>query len=201
MKAIALLLVWIFAGATSHARALDPRTSIPEFAQICGVRVGRDTMEHLENILGHGLPQIGGHAHGARFWRVPHAGCDVHADGFFYTERSRRVIDEISIYPLSRDARIPVASFPRKQARFLGVVSLGMTREQVLRTLKSTLPVPEADDDTLTWKSAGFFRVSRSNGVINREWKAILHFESGVLSEIQILGFSEYEPGINRVFP
>jgi len=172
--------------------------SIPPIAKLCGIQVGYDTMERLEAILGAGLPQLGGHPLGARLWRAPALGIAVWADGFYYNDKDGRVADHLWIGqwgPASPDdIRIPIAHLLPAQARFLGAVTLGMTRRQVVAALGSRLPPPRisrtqppfAPGDDWTWTSPGFFRFNALNHNVVRSWTATLTFRRGKLDVIDI---------------
>ena len=177
----------------SVALSADAARSIPPIAKLCGIQVGYDTMERLEAVLGPGLPMLGGHPLGARRWRVPALGISIWADGFYYDEDGR-VADQLWIWrPASPDdLDIPIAHLLPAQARFMGAVTLGMTRRQVLAALCSRLPPPRISrallpflpGDTWTWNSPGFFRINAGN--VCRSWKATLTFWRGKLDEIDI---------------
>jgi hypothetical protein len=147
-------------------------------------------METFERQMGPGLPQIGGHPHGARLWQSRAAGCDILADAFDYNDRAGRaqgrVLDFLSITPCSNDPEIPSARMPPKQARFMGVVSLRMTKADVLQEMRRKLPPPQVIQNSLVWEAAGFFRVSRRNNIVFQTWRAELRFEGDRLKEIQI---------------
>ncbi len=144
--------------------------------------------------MGNGLPEIGGHAHGGRLWQSSAAGCDIYADAFYYNDHKGRaygrVLDSLSITPSSHNPEIPAARLPRKQALFMGVVSLGMTKAEVLHALKSKLPPPKARGSGLIWDVTGFVPVNRGNNVATHSWRAELHFEGNKLQEIRIDAFT-----------
>ena len=153
-------------------------------------------MESLERQIGQGLPQLGGHAHGARLWQSRAGDCDIWADAFHYNDRDGRaygrVLDFLSITPCSHDPKIPVAKLSGKQTLFMGVVSLGMTKAEVLRVLKSKLPPPKAQENALVWEATGFVRVSHLNNVVTKSWRVELRFEREKLQEIRIEASTNY---------
>lgn len=193
-----LLILILSTFVVSH---VDGRTLVPGIATICGVGIGYDTMDTLEGQIGHGLPEMGGHPNSGRRWRCNN--CDISADAFYYYDGQGHadgaVIDFLSITSLSHDPAVlerlgentlPIARLAPKQTHFLGIVSLGMTKMQVLRALSSRIAPPEDMGTALVWNAAGYVRV-RSN-IVMTSWRAQLRFESDKLQEIRI------ESSINR---
>src|SRR4051812_15914719 len=82
-RQMCLLLRTMLLLVISAARALaSAKPEIPSFAALCGVQVGRDTMQTLESRLGKGAPCVGGHARGGRQWRISGKRGHLYADGF-----------------------------------------------------------------------------------------------------------------------
>jgi hypothetical protein len=182
-----ILTLFFCALATLRAGA---STSIPAFAELCGVQVGYDTIQTMERQIGRGLPTIGGHPRGGRAWQVRGARCSIYADAFHWTDRPHsdqgKVLDQLSLGVNSDAGELPVAHLPRKQTRFMGVVALGMTKSEVLRLLRGKLPPPIDANGELVWEATGFVRVSRLNHDTNTKWRATLRFEGDRLAEIEI---------------
>jgi hypothetical protein len=197
VKLILCLILLVLACSRSEAR-----DSVPELAQICGVRIGYDTMDALEHQIGHGLPEMGGHSHSGREWIFHRGDCDISADAFFYYDEQGHangaVVDLVSITPLSHDSStrewentLPGARLALGQARFMGVVSLGMTKAETLRVLGSRLSPPDVQKSDLVWTFPGFVRV-RSN-ILMTSWRAELKFDHDKLQEIRIESFINRE--------
>jgi hypothetical protein len=164
---IFLLLISIVPRADAGAR-------IPRLAELAGVRAGFDTVEGMEQKFGPGKPMAGGHPHGARSWQSKQTGCYLWADGFYYDNYNRRVIDSISISSPPKDDRLtpskdrdPQIDLPSSSVRFMGSVTLGMSRAEVLRSLSGKLHSPQRN-----------YKISN--------WTATLHFEQDRLDRICI---------------
>jgi len=176
------------------------RTSVPEFAEICGIRVGYDTTDTLEHQMGHGSPEMGGHAHSGRRWLSTPAGCEIDTDAFYYYDyngpEDGPVIDFISITPISPRAadraltgenKLPEARVAPEKTRFMGVVSLGMTKDEVLRALGTRLPPPTVEKGAFVWNADGYVHI-RQQDILSTSWRAQLTFQHGKLYEIRIEG-------------
>lgn len=161
----------------------DAKTVIPDFAQICGVRVGGVTFPALETKLGAGKAVVGGHPRGGRLWSSRVGACTVYADGLYYRENGARVVDQIFLRTHANDPELPQARLSRREVRFLGVVALGATKSETLHLLASRLPPPKVDGDEFSWKARGFAHTHNGNF---KTWKAILTFKDGELGLIRI---------------
>lgn len=146
-------------------------------------------MTDLERRLGRGLPYTGGHPQGARHWRTSE-GMRIKADGFDY----RRNRDGYVVYELCIGASIPgeipgittapVARITSRKIRFMTVVSLGMNRNEVLRLLRDRLPCASVSENSLTYRTEGFFRLNDSD--VYRKWIAVLSFTNDRLDHFDI---------------
>ena len=163
-----------------------PRNSFPAWAELCGIRVGVDSMETLERKLGPGEPCIGGHARSGRAWRLPEAGCDVYADAFHYNDRGERVLDTLSMTRLQADSTAPMAALGWRLTLFNRQVRLGMSKEQVSEALGSKWPAPKVDGAAWVWKAVGSVPFNRRNRYATQQWQATLRFEKGRLAEIML---------------
>ena len=175
--------------ASEHLRSAAPKTKVPEIAQFMGVRVGYDTIQRLERVLGPGLPMTGGHPHGARLWRVKGTNLQVYADGFNSFHRKGRVIDQIGLEQTtgihrSEDHEIPAISLSRRLMFLGGRITLGMTRPQVLKAIKGVLPWPFRSGDTWYWERKGHVFVQASE--TKKKWVAQLTFKKGKVAEIRV---------------
>ncbi len=193
---VKFFLCFIFLAVTCTRS--EAGTSVPDLAQICGVRIGYDTMDALEHRVGRGLPEMGGHSHSGREWLSHGADCDISADAFWYYDEQGHadgaVIDSLSITPLSHDrvfleetgedTLLPVAHLAPQKVRFMNIVSLGMNRRDVLRALVSKLPKPDIQDSSLVWTVPGYVRVR--NNIVMTSWSAELKFDHDKLDEIRI---------------
>jgi hypothetical protein len=176
------------AGYEEQTRRPDPPLKIPALADFAGVKVGYHSMARLERHLGPGDVVTGGHPRGARTWSDRRKGAWVLADGFEYrTGRpgDSAVIDTITVgqtrsWPVSR-----CFASPRRQSHIgWHGISLGMTREAVLRRVFNMLPQPRMKASSLRWEDRGFVRVNASTTY--RTWFADLDFEHDRLSKIHL---------------
>lgn len=106
-------------------------------------------------------------------------------DGFYYDAAGHRVTDTLLIeqsVPATQD-NTPVARIARDRMRFLGVVSLGMTRYEVLKAIGSHLPPPTATKDYLSWTQAGLRWINHRHYRI-KGWRAELRFTNDKLHAI-----------------
>jgi hypothetical protein len=96
-------------------------------------------MGELESRLGRGKPVTGGHANGARVWRVKGTSWQIHADAFDYSKRGA-VVDDFDIFDNTGSSQpemdVPYARLSKEDFAFLGGISLGMDEEKLLETLK-----------------------------------------------------------------
>ena len=167
--------------------------NIPTIAKIADVRVGYDTMENLEHKLGPALVCTGGHAHGGREWRSRQTGWWVDADGFYYNDHGRRVIDSltISVPPENLSAwkhhdLPPETDLPRRKLFFMDSVSLGMSRADVLQQLCGKLSPPQTAKNILFWKVKGDLRFNSINHYRITAWTAKLTFNHDRLVSIKL---------------
>ena len=181
------ILCLLFISMVSCAEA---GTQVPALAELAGVRDGFDTVEGMEQKFGPGKPMIGGHPHGARSWQSKQTGCYLWADGFYYDDHDRRVIDSLSISSPPKDDRStplkdrdPQIDLPASSVRFMGSVTLGMSRAEVLRFLRVKLPSPQRKANELVWKALGSYTFSHYKV---SSWTATLHFEQDRLDDISI---------------
>ena len=182
MKFAFALLVMVLAASAQAA------PDIPPLAALAGVHVGIDTVQALDRQLGPARVTVGGHPRGVHEWRSQQTGWGLHVDGFYYDDRDGRVIDTLSVFrPASDLARLlPQADLPRKKLLFMGVVTLGMSRAEILRLLHAKLPPPERETDKLVWKVEGARRFNSTNHHLFRAWSAKLRFDHDQLSDITL---------------
>jgi hypothetical protein len=167
---------------------LQASPGIPPIAALGGIRVGFDTVQTLDRLLGPARVSTGGHPRGIHTWRSQQSGYGLQADGFYYNDQGGRVIDSLSVFiPSSEEAQLlPMADLPRKELLFMGVVSLGMGQKEVMKLLQGKLPKPKRDGATLVWKVDGDFRFNSVNHYRFKNWTAKLQFDRNQLSEINI---------------
>ena len=175
-------------------RTADPPTSVPTLARLAGFRVGVDTIEAMEQRLGHGQVLMGGHPNGARSWWLWGGRWHLWGDGFDYHDRGGRVIDGLSLDEQSlhgpgaapRSERRPPARVPRRSLGWMGVVFPGMTRQQVLWAVAGKLPPPRVKVDVWRWTAKGFVRVNTINHEKFTVWNAEMGFEQGRVSYVSV---------------
>jgi hypothetical protein len=192
-----LLVVLLFALTCSRA---DAHIAIPEFAKICGIRVGYDMMDTLERRMGLGSPHVNGRPNSARRWLSTRANCDIDTGATWNYDGPGvetgpvhpTVIDLVSITPIWPDAAnrararendLPEARVAPDKTRFMGVVSLGMSKAEVLAALGTKLPSPTVEKGAFVWHANG--PVLRGN-LWTMSWRAKLKFKDGKLQEIRI---------------
>jgi hypothetical protein len=178
-----LILAVLFLNAITQAKG---NINVPAFAAIAGIRVGLDTMELLEQKIGNGSVTMGGHSHGGREWQFKQSGWYLYADGFYYDDAGRRVIDTISIELDAPHKKIPYANLSRKRMLFMGVISPGMKRDEILRLLRGKLAQPKIVDNSLLWMGKGAVSFNTVNHYKVAAWKATLSFEGEILHRIFI---------------
>ncbi len=190
-RCLLILLLATVSGSGLAQQSHDPPTHIPAIARIAGIRVGYDTIEEMEQRLGAGMAYTGGHPQGAREWRIWGTHWYVDADAFDYNGRGT-VLDYaiISESPVGlgsppRFPRCPTTRRTRRKLGWLGVVSPGFSRAQVLHAIQGRLPVPKRQGDKWTWTARGFERLTSSQEPYVT-WKATLVFRKGHLTKIVV---------------
>jgi hypothetical protein len=170
------------------------KTSVPIISQILGVRVGVDTVEMIERIIGPGAPCMGGHPHGGRAWYLKTHHVWVYADGFDYNKKGERVIDDIQLglrkedmrYDFNQEEpkpRISMVASENKSVGWLGSILPGMSRQTVVR-LTQGLPKPKRSANKLIWSLRGTHETSE--GIENAKWNAELTFDKNTVTTVEI---------------
>lgn len=187
----------LFLALLAPAVCAEPaRDHIPVIAHIAGITVGHDTIESLTRRFGPGTKYTGQHPHGGRVWNVASLGAQVDADGFYYN-RYGRIVDTLSVFsdlhgqPGHRRGRHRSG----ERMLFMGVISLGMTKAAVLRSLRRKLPPSRTLHDEF-WKGTGREELGwHMSGVAERTpsqpprftvWDAKLLFEKNRLVGIDV---------------
>jgi hypothetical protein len=170
-----------------------PTVSVPKIAQFLSVRVGFNGQKALENSLGQGRVAIGGHPNSRQMWRTERPSGLIETDGFWANNQG--YIIEVLYWGeplLRREAAIKIPLVKRRSlGGWLGVVYLGMTKEQVSRLIHGKLPKPVQGQggQVWEWKQTGFLRVNRQDAI--RVWRARLVFQkrgkAQVLTEITVM--------------
>jgi hypothetical protein len=94
--------------------------------RVVSIRVGTNTVEDLEQILGPGAPCLGGHPNGGRVWFLKPQRVYIYVDGFDYV-RNGELIDEIRVGHSRDDAwrgpcyGMPPPAIPKANARVSGI--------------------------------------------------------------------------------
>jgi hypothetical protein len=188
---VGMLVVWTWqTDAAKRADKPHPKENVPALARILGVRVGVDTIEKLEELLGPGAPCMGGHPHGGRIWKIKPTGWYIYADGFEYSDDGR-IIDGIGISkkPMSDFSsetpkpRVPVITLARNRLGCIGGIVLGESIESVKRKL-AELPKPTSRKGSLVWTARGQHYVNRDTSY--KLWEMDVDFERGKVSAIGI---------------
>jgi hypothetical protein len=198
-----LLIVLSYAlfGPLQSSQPHDPPTIVPQIARIAGIRVGYNTMEEMEQLLGKGMMFRGSHPNGGREWRL--RGTPWYIDSTFldYYDQPRQHVDgslllnDVSL-STKRDSidSDPVLSRrttrrTRRKLGWLGIISPGVSQAFVLRAIHGKLPLPQRSGEKWTWIARGFVRL-RAHQTYNT-WTATLTFHRGRLAEIDVFADQE----------
>ena len=179
------LLAFSSVSDAADGQTPPPRTSIPEISRIGKVQIGYSSQEDLDRVWGEGKMIIGGHATSGRVWRIKNSTWLVNTDGFDYSPRGL-VVDGFSL-SASTDSPsdVPYTKLPKKDFAWLGGISLGMSKNEVMQILhrKSLAVIPTKDGCQI--KARGFSPITSTVTPI-RNWKATLTFAKGVLIKLQL---------------
>ncbi len=158
--------------------------SIPLIARIARVQVGYTTMPGLEARLGPGKPITGGHANGARLWRVKGTHWIIYADAFEYSSRGI-VVDSFWIHEdLKPNTDVPFARISLKELSWLGTISLKMTQDKLMQAMNAnSLP---AEKTVAGWEVHRPGSYALSEYVRFRVWTAELDVTNKVLVGIRL---------------
>ena len=133
--------------------------------------------------MGEGLSVTGGHPNSGRVWRVRGTPWVVRTDGFEYSNRGL-VVDTFEICegtPAVRDA--PCAKLDPEQFAWLGLVTPGLTRSQLLEILKrERLPALQTERGFEVYAD-GFHR---QKGLDFKVWTAAFEFDPDKLRRLTI---------------
>jgi hypothetical protein len=185
---VALVSLAISGGCAGTTSTRTGGASIPPIAEIGGVQIGYATQEDLARAWGEGLTVTGGHPNSGRLWRVRDTDWIVATDGFTYSDRGL-VIDALQLEPqratpLSINA--PIAKLDQKGFAWLGEISQGMTRLEVIASLnRHTLKFKE-DGAALIVDADGFSEITSEANANIRHWRVTLFFEEGKMSGLRI---------------
>ena len=171
-------------GCTETSPAQSAGNFTPRIAEIAGVQIGYSTEKDLERSWGEGLTITGGHPNSGRLWRVRDTDWVIATDGFLYSDRGL-VIDALQIESQQDELNsktAPFAKLDKKAFAWLGEISPGMTKLQVITTLnKQTLKFKEEGEDLLV-EADGFSKITSQANANIRRWQARLLFKAGKLS-------------------
>lgn len=185
-----LVMLIAFAAITAHTAELkEPKTSIPQIAEIAGIQVGSSSMEELEARFGKGKGVTGGHPNGARLWRVKGTSWMIHADAFDYSTKGA-VVDAFSITGYDKSQKeVPYARFAKNKLAYLGGITLGMGEDELLRIAKrNSLTAIKAPDGWLI-KATGYSPLTSIPSALE-EWTAQFVIKKKSITGI-LLGASE----------
>jgi hypothetical protein len=159
---------------------------IPPVARIVNIEVGKSSMESLEEEIGKGSVTMGGHSHGGREWELTPFGWDLYADGFYYNDDGERIIDTIQVDLRSPGKNVRIAKIGKESASLLGIISVGMKREEVVKILRGKIPGFKIAKNAISWTEKGRVTFNSTNHYTISEWKATLTFSGDSLQEIFI---------------
>jgi hypothetical protein len=171
----------------------NPPTIIPAIAKIGPITVGWTTMEECERLMGKGAESLGGHAHGARTWRLRNTKRVVYADGFDLGPGGL-VLNMLMIEkgnsapegPGVPEPYVPFSKKPQDWFKFAGKVTIGMDKARVLKLLKSAVPKPMINGDNLVWHQTGYAKRHTSDERPYTDWTTTLEFQKNKLIGIRL---------------
>ena len=181
---LTILLVAVPVHAADE-RNTPPKTSIPKIARIGKVRIGYSTQEALAKQWGEGKTITGGHPNSGRIWRVKGTRWILSTDGFEYSERGL-VMDNLSFCENPKlPGDVPFARLSKNDFCWLGEISPGMTKDEVMQILKrKSLPILTTQEGCEI-RAQGFYALSSINSPL-RKWRATLRFANGSLSALHL---------------
>jgi hypothetical protein len=182
---VVVILHFSLAAHATNGRGKTPKTSIPQIARIGKVQVGYSTQDDLASRWGEGKTLIGGHPNSGRVWWIKGTSWRVNTDGFDYSERGL-VIDQLSLGTCpDPPGDIPCAKLSKREFCWLGEVTLGMNRTEVLQILKRrSLPITATEQG---WEihAQGFSPLS-SIVTPFRNWIVTLTFTNDFLVRLDL---------------
>ena len=159
-------------------------TSVPAIASVAGIQVGCTTREELEVQWGTGKSTTGGHAGGARLWRVDGRPWVIWADAFEYSDHGI-VVDSLDIRVDAKAANdIPYARLGTNAISWLGEILPGMTEEKVVGFCQTRLLSPTKTKTGVQLAAKGAFVVNER--VTFHQWTAGFEFKDGLLVGIKL---------------
>jgi len=187
---IGLACLALASGCNVEASAQSDRASTPRIAQIGGVHIGYSTQEELESAWGEGLTTVGSHPNSGRRWRVRGTNWIIATDGFLYSDRGL-VIDALTLGPIeaespSEDAEAPFATLNKKAFAWLGEISQGMTKTEVIAVLHRQAITFKEEGEILWVNADGFSAITSEPSADFHHWGASLQFKDGKLSCLQL---------------
>ncbi len=180
-----VVLVWGCAGGTARR---PEGTSVPRIAGIGGVSVGYSTQDEFERAWGEGLTVVGGHPNSGRRWRVRGTDWLIATDGFEYSDRGL-VVDALNLDSQKTDPNFPDAPYAKldkKAFAWLGEISCGMTRVEVIAALNRQGVGFKEDGEDLYMEADGFSEITSQANASFEHWGARLVFKEGTLRCLQI---------------
>lgn len=170
----------------------DPKTSVPDIARIFGLKVGYNGRKRLERLFGHGAYSVPDNPDGGEIWRTRKPKTGIYTEGFCRNKEGE-VLEEVDWYMESQDHRsTPLAHHITHDSGWMGLVNLGMTKEEVARLTGQRLPPPTIEHgDTWVWNAEGFVRPNSSHTDVYRKWTARLNFDNERLTAIALVCESE----------
>ena len=166
------------------------KTSIPKIARIGKIQIGYSTQEDLTKHWGEGKTVTGGHPNSGRLWRVKGTSWTIATDGFEYSKRGL-LVDSFEIYEDQNPAKdVPVALLAKRDFTWLGDITPGMSRDEVMRVLKSeSLSVSPTKEEGDKIGAKGFHALL--NNIELKTWTASLSFTNGVLCRLTLTADAE----------
>jgi hypothetical protein len=145
-------------------------------------------MERLKRRMGKGYVYPESHSHTSCEWKKRGTRWYLDADAGSMNNHQEKVIDRVMVLPYSYIEAYDVPALRRHIAKkiFMGVVSLGMTKRQILAALRGKLPPPTVNQDHWTWKAKGLVQVNGNQADDEHEWTADMEFDEGRLQEISV---------------
>ena len=162
--------------------------NVPKMATIGGIQIGYSTQEEIEQSWGAGLTVVGGHPNSGRRWRVRDTDWIIATDGFLYSDRGL-VIDALQMesQPAEESStNVPFAKPDKSSFAWLGDISRGMTKPEVIAALNQHSLKFKSQANVLILDEAGFSSITSEANANLHHWRATLNFKDGKLNSLNL---------------
>jgi hypothetical protein len=157
------------------------KSVIPEIARLAGVQIGYSTQDELAERWGEGEIVTGGHPNSGRVWRVKGTSWVIQTDGFDYLQGGLIIDGLVLGWEPAQNA--PFARGSKEDFAWLGGITLGMSRSDVEKFLKSKALASTKTDQGLAVQAKGHHALINST---LGNWTATFDFATNRLSRLSI---------------